>query len=185
MNKILIGIGLFIFMSCIEKQPNSLEKENTATLETNETENISEVNIPTFNFNELEPLLNKRNDTTYIVNFWATWCKPCIKELPAFEKINKLYASQKVKVLLVSLDFPKHLESQLIPFVEKRKIKSNVILLDDPDANGWIPKVNKEWSGAIPATLLYNNTERKFHERSFTYEEIETELISILNKYEN
>ena len=117
-----------------------------------------------------------------MVNFWATWCKPCIKELPDFEKINEQYASQKVKVILVSLDFPGQMESRLIPFVEKRQIKSEVILLDDPDANGWIPKVDQEWSGAIPATLLYNKRERKFYERSFTYKEIEKELKSILNK---
>lgn len=180
MNKVIIAIGIILFLSCVEKQPKPLEKENTATIETNETESISEIKIPSFNFNELEPLLNKKNDTTYVVNFWATWCKPCIKELPAFEKINEQYASQKVKVILVSLDFSGQMESRLIPFVKKRQIKSDVILLDDPDANGWIPKVNKEWSGAIPATLMYNQKGRKFYERSFTYEEIETELKSIL-----
>lgn len=182
MNKIIIGFGLLIFISCLDKKPMSFEKENTVVIENNESENVSKINIPLFNFNELEPLLNKKNDTTYVVNFWATWCKPCIKELPAFEKINEQYASQKVKVLLVSLDFPRQLESKLIPFVKKRQIKTEIVLLDDPDANGWIPKVNKEWSGAIPATLFYNDTERFFYERSFTYEEIETELISILNK---
>ena len=182
MNKVIVAIGIILFMSCVEKEPKSLEKENAASIATTETETISKTKIPTFNFNELEPLLNKKNDTTYVVNFWATWCKPCIKELPDFEKINEQYASQKVKVILVSLDFPGQMESRLIPFVEKRQIKSEVILLDDPDANGWIPKVDQEWSGAIPATLLYNKRERKFYERSFTYKEIEKELKSILNK---
>ncbi len=182
MNKILIGIGLILFVSCLDKTPSTTEKDNAAIIENNESETISEINIPTYNYNELEPLLNQKNDTTYVVNFWATWCKPCIKELPAFEKINEQYASKKVKVLLVSLDFPRQLKTKLIPFVKNRQIKSEVVLLDDPDANGWIPKIDKEWSGAIPATLLYNDTERAFYERSFTYEEIETELISILNK---
>ena len=81
---------------------------------------------------------------------------------------------------MVSLDFPEHLEKKLIPFVEKRNIKSEVVLFDDSDANSWIPKVNENWSGAIPATIIYSNSERKFYERSFTYEELETELKSIL-----
>ena len=128
----------------------------------------------------MQPLLNKNNDTTYVVNFWATWCKPCVKELPAFEKLNKKYESKKLKVLLVSLDFPKQLESKVIPFVEDRNIKSEVILLKDPDANKWIPKVDSSWTGAIPATLIYKADNRKFYERSFTYEELENELNLIL-----
>ena len=177
-----ILIGLLFFQTCAEKKPEVFQSEDTTTSKINKVETHSVAKIPSLNFKELEPLLNKKNDTTYVVNFWATWCKPCIKELPAFEKINSNYKSQKVKVLLVSLDFPDLLEKQLIPFVEKRQIKSEVILLDDPDANGWIPKISTEWSGAIPATLIYNKAERKFYERSFTYEEIETELTSILNK---
>lgn len=182
MNKIIIGFSLILFISCLDKKPAVIKKDNSTSIEKKENKSISEINIPSYNFKELEPLLNKQNDTTYVVNFWATWCKPCVKEIPYFEKINDKYASKKVKVLLVSLDFPRQIETKLIPFIKKRQIKSEIVLLDDPDANGWIPKVNKDWSGAIPATILYNNTERVFYERSFTYKEIETELISILNK---
>ncbi len=177
-----IAIGLLFFQTCAEKKPEVFQKEDTSFSETNMVENHSIARIPSLNFKELEPLLNKKNDTLYVINFWATWCKPCIKEIPAFEKINSDYKSQKVKVLLVSLDFPEQLEKQVIPFIEKRQIKSKVILLDDPDANTWIPKVSTKWSGAIPATLIYNKTERKFYERSFTFEELETEITSILNK---
>jgi len=81
---------------------------------------------------------------------------------------------------LVSLDFPKQLESKVIPFVEDRNIKSQVLLLKDPDANNWIPKVDSSWTGAIPATLIYKADNRKFYERSFTYEELENELNLIL-----
>jgi thiol-disulfide isomerase/thioredoxin len=136
--------------------------------------------VPTFNFNELQPLLSKKNDTTYIVNFWATWCKPCIKEMPYFEQINSKYAKEKVKVVFVSLDFPDKLDSQVIPFLEKNNIQSQVVLLDDADANSWIPKVSSQWSGAIPATIIYNTANRKFYERSFTYEELENELKTLL-----
>ena len=127
-------------------------------------------------FNDLEPHLNFSNDTTYLVNFWASWCTPCVDELPAFEKIGEEYKSRKVKVLLVSLDFPNQIESRLVPFIEKHQINSEVLVLNDPDANKWIDRVDKGWSGALPATLIYNSKTRDFHEGSFTYEELKIKV---------
>lgn len=135
--------------------------------------------IKIVDYEGLAPLLASKNDTTYVVNFWATWCKPCVKELPYFEKLNESYKDKKVKVVLVSLDFPRQLEKQVVPYV-KKNLKSEVWLLDDADANGWIPKVDKTWSGAIPATIIYNKNDRMFYEHSFTYEELKTEVESIL-----
>ena len=129
--------------------------------------------IPVLGFGELEPTLKKRNDTTYVVNFWATWCKPCVQEMPAFLKLDSLYRERKVKVILVSLDFPNKLEERLIPYVEENNIRPDVVLLNDPDANAWIDKVDPGWSGAIPATIIYNKNGREFFEKSFTYEELE------------
>ena len=103
-------------------------------------------------------------------------------ELPAFEKLNKAYADEKVKVLLVSLDFIKHFDTKLIPFINERNIKSPVILLNDPRSNKWIDKVSDEWSGAIPATVIYRGKEREFYERSFTYEELESEMLKFLDR---
>jgi thiol-disulfide isomerase/thioredoxin len=129
----------------------------------------------------LEPLFEQNDGATYVINFWATWCLPCVKELPHFEKLNETYKNKNVKVILVSLDFPKKIESQLLPFLERKKIQSAVYVLDDPDANSWIEKVNKDWSGAIPATVIYKGKNKKFFEQSFTYEELEKELLLILN----
>lgn len=136
--------------------------------------------IEVVDFEGLEPRLHLTADTTYVVNFWATWCKPCIKELPEFDRLAEEYSDEKVKVLLVSLDMSEHLETKLEPFVEKRGVKSEVVLLDDPKANEWIDKVSPDWSGAIPATLIYRGDQREFFEKSFTYEELEKEVIDFL-----
>ncbi len=128
--------------------------------------------IPQMSFEEFQPLLEKDNDTVYVINFWATWCKPCVKEFPDFEKLNKEYKSKNVKVYMVSLDFPDKLEELVIPFIEKNNVKSNVIHLTDTDANKWINKVSPLWSGAIPATMIYKGNSAEFHEESMTYEEL-------------
>ena len=174
--KYLVIIVLIVFAGCKEKKDQ--DASLTATVVAPEMSNNLNL-IKVVDYNGLEPLLAKRSDTTYVINFWATWCAPCVKELPYFEKLNAEYADKKVKVILVSLDFPDKLEKQVIPYVQKN-LKSEVWLLDDADANGWIPKIDKEWSGAIPATIIYNKNKRTFYERSFKYEELEKEVTSIL-----
>lgn len=121
--------------------------------------------VPSLSYTELKPLINQSGDKIYVVNFWATWCAPCIKELPYFESLN---LREDVEVLLVSLDFPKHKESRLLPFIKKNKLQSKVVLLDDADENYWINDINSDWSGALPATLIYTQKQRGFYEQSFT-----------------
>ena len=130
--------------------------------------------IQKLNFNQLEPYLHNQNDTLYVVNFWASWCVPCREELPAFEKVREKYAGKKVKILLVSLDFPNQLESRLLPFIHKNKLKSEIILLDDPNQNVWIDKVDPKWSGAIPFTQIYSKGFRESYERSFQFNELDS-----------
>ena len=116
-----------------------------------------------------------------LLSFWATWCKPCVEELPAFQKLHKTYKDKNVEVILVSLDFPHLYETKLKPFIKEKKIASKVIALDDVDMNSWIPQISKAWSGSIPATIIYKNNISKFFERSFTFEELEKETLKVLN----
>lgn len=129
--------------------------------------------VKVIDFAGLQPLLEVRNDTTYIINFWATWCIPCVKEIPYFQQIHDQYQHQAVKVVLVSLDFTKHIDTRLKPFILKHRLTPEVILLNEPDGNTWIDKVNPEWSGALPATLIFNRNFSGFYEKSFTYEELD------------
>jgi thiol-disulfide isomerase/thioredoxin len=138
--------------------------------------------VPSIDFDGLEPRLSTGSDSVYVVNFWATWCVPCVKELPEFERINEEYSDRKVKVLLVSLDNPNHMESRVIPFIEKHELKSEIILLDDPRSHHWIPRVDESWSGAIPATIVFTRNSRSFYEKVFTWEELENIVISKLNR---
>jgi thiol-disulfide isomerase/thioredoxin len=130
-----------------------------------------------FNKEILEDL---NDDTTYVVNFWATWCGPCVKEIPYFEELNIKYSKLAFKQILVSLDSPKKLESKVIPFVEKNALQSEVILLADGKYNDWIDRVDPTWSGAIPITLILRGKQKLFYEREFhSMKEIEDELIKL------
>jgi thiol-disulfide isomerase/thioredoxin len=123
---------------------------------------------------ELRQKYLRDNDTLYIINFWATWCRPCVEELPGFQKLNESYKDKKIKMILVSLDFKKEL-NKLETFIITKKIKPEVVLLDETNYNSWIDQIDPSWGGAIPATLFVNNKEniRLFHEKSITFDELE------------
>src|SRR5690606_33233661 len=179
----LLPLILFVlmFQSCLDKKSETTSEVAMKENLSNNKEDFSSKKVVSLNFEALDrQYLQKKNDSIYVINFCATWCKPCIKELPAFEKLASDYSDKKVKLLLVSLDFPDKLESQVIPFITENKLQSEVVLLDDSDANSWIPKVSPQWSGAIPATIIYDKDNRKFYEQSFTFEELETELKTFL-----
>lgn len=132
------------------------------------------ISVTIYDFENFKPFLNRMDNKIHVINFWATWCKPCVAELPAFEELGENYPD--LEVTLVSLDFLKAIESSLIPFIIKNELKSEVIVLNEPDANAWIPQIDENWSGAIPATIIYKNEKSQFFEQSFTYEELEREV---------
>lgn len=132
----------------------------------------------TFDDLEISLLKDLSDDTTYVVNFWATWCGPCVKELPYFEELNAMYSDQSFRQILVSLDDPKKLSTKVIPFIENNNIESEVVLLADGKANNWIDRVDPRWSGAIPITLILRGDKKLFYEREFhNVEELEEVLL--------
>ncbi|WP_256013088.1 TlpA disulfide reductase family protein [Desertivirga xinjiangensis] len=151
--KLFITIGLFI----VSMSPVKAQTVNLLTVD------------------QLEKRINQGKDTIYVVNFWATWCAPCIKELPHFEKLQASYKSQPLKVLLISLDFKSKMNSSVVPFVRKKQLKNEVFLLNESNAQQYIDRISKEWSGALPATLIVNKQKnvREFYEKEFTYNDLE------------
>jgi thiol-disulfide isomerase/thioredoxin len=134
--------------------------------------------VPMVKFSSLEPYLKSNTDTVYVINFWATWCGPCRTELPGMEKIHRDFASRKVKVLLVSLDFPNQ-KKGLDKFLSDNHITAPVLLLNEPDANAWIDKVDPSWTGALPATLIFKGKDRLFFEKELSYEDVNRSVLSL------
>jgi len=132
------------------------------------------------NYSTLEKEILSDKNTVYVVNFWATWCAPCVKELPHFEQLNS--ENKNIKVVLVSLDFKNQFESKLLPFLKKKSIKSEVVFLSDTNYNTWLPMVDKDWSGSIPATLIIKNGDKFFVEKMFSnYGELNDYVNKIIN----
>ncbi len=114
-------------------------------------------------------LATSKHDTVYVINFWATWCKPCIKEMPYFQALADHYKDQAFSLIFVSVNRPKEL-SMVDQFLEKQALSARTWLLNEKDPNVFIPAIAEEWSGAIPATLVYHPASgyRAFYEREFT-----------------
>ncbi len=131
-------------------------------------------------FDAIEKLITRETNKIEVINFWATWCKPCIKELPYFETIHQELA-EEVVVTLVSLDYAEDFNSKVLPFVKKRHLTTDILLLDEVDYNKWIDRVEPSWSGAIPATLVINHQtgRRIFAEQGLKKEEIEEMIKSV------
>jgi thiol-disulfide isomerase/thioredoxin len=138
--------------------------------------NLSSQNIQIVKFDALKQLVYNNSDTVYIVNFFASWCKPCVKEIPEFINFTKGIKNCKIKLVFVSVDFKKDQEN-LLQIVQKYSLQ-NVYLLDETNENNWINKIDKHWSGAIPATLII----KKGKHKKFIADAISSETLYNLTK---
>lgn len=124
-------------------------------------------------------VLEQEGGKVQVINFWATWCAPCVEELPAFEQMSREY-SDEIDMTLISLDDVDLIEKKVNPFLKENEITATVLLLDDPYSSEWIPMVDPHWDGAIPVTLIKNNSKSRFYNRTFTESELEKEIQSFL-----
>jgi thiol-disulfide isomerase/thioredoxin len=123
-------------------------------------------------------LQTPNNGKVRIINFWASWCAPCVKELPYFKQIAENYASQ-VEVIFISLDFAEEIEKAK-KILSKKQIGWDSYLLDETKYDTWISDVHKSWQGAIPVTLLISSKKKIFIEGETTYEDLEKKIKQIL-----
>jgi thiol-disulfide isomerase/thioredoxin len=137
--------------------------------------------IPKWKISDLETYIKNSNKPT-VVNFWATFCKPCIAEIPHFQKLVKQYEKDGVQLLLVSLDMIEMYPVKIKMFADKFGFTAPIVFLDETNADIFCPRVDSTWSGAIPASLFINNTTgyRKFFEEEMSEEKFEIELKALI-----
>lgn len=123
---------------------------------------------------ELQEIISAKSEQIKVINFWATWCAPCVKEMPLFEKLGQ--ERQDVKITFVSMDLDLDPDpTKVYKFVNRKKIQSQVVILDEKNPNLYIDLVDKSWSGALPATIVVNTKtgQRKFVEKELHEGELE------------
>jgi thiol-disulfide isomerase/thioredoxin len=192
MKTFFLAAAAIIMISCSAQPADKTSQEGSTTSSTSSAPITRQDNWPKPNsyvggipvydkFSDIAPLFEMDNDTTYVINFWATWCKPCVEELPYFEALTEAHQADKIQVVLISLDFPKQLESKLVPFVQKHQLQSKVVTLLDGKYNDWIDRVSTDWTGAIPATLFRKGEKEHFLGHSVeSTDELEDILKTIL-----
>lgn len=133
--------------------------------------------IPKLKITDIEKMMAK-SDSVLVINFWATFCKPCVAEIPHFISTVKKYKALKVKLILVSVDLPAYYPAKISAFAKKYKFNTNIAWLNETDADYFCPKISEKWSGAIPATIMINTKTgyKKFFEDELTAAQFEKEL---------
>lgn len=143
---------------------------------------FSNAQVPLVKLPELQKLMDAPTEEVKVINFWATWCAPCIKELPFFEKVNQERKDAKVTLVSMDIDLDPN-PDKVNRFVARKKLQSQVLILNERNPNDWIDKIEKEWSGALPATLIINtkNGKRKFVEKELHEGDLEKLIDEIKN----
>jgi len=138
--------------------------------------------IPRWKLADLENIIHS-SDQPLILNFWATFCKPCLEELPYFQELSAQYKDSGLKLVLVSLDLPEDY-NKIKSFAEKHHINATIVYLDETNADLFCPVVDKDWSGSIPASLFisHKNNYRKFFEAKISKAKLDTEVRSMMKK---
>lgn len=133
-------------------------------------------------FEKMEQIMQTESNKLRVYNFWATWCRPCIIEMPYFEEMANAN-KENVEMIFVSLDYADEVETKVEPFLKKKNIKSPVFLVDNIDYNSWIDKVDPRWSGALPATVFVTPQGKKyFYEKEFKKEELKELVNKLINQ---
>ncbi len=139
--------------------------------------------ISKWKITDVEKYMSTKKGEILVINFWATFCKPCVAEIPSFIKMVDKYKSDNVKLLLVSLDLPSYYPAKITAFAKNHNFKTNIVWLAETNADYFCPKIDQKWSGSIPATLIINTKTgvRKFFEEEIpeaTFEAALKEMIS-------
>ena len=113
-----------------------------------------------------------------VINFWATWCAPCLHELPYFQETVRQFADQNVELVLVSMDLPRGPEKKIEQFAAQHALKGTLFWLNETNADYFCPKIDPKWDGSIPSTLFINKKTnyRKFFYRQLTEPQFRTEV---------
>lgn len=98
-------------------------------------------------------LVKNEGKNLLLVNLWATWCGPCVAELPELVTINRMYRHRNFRLVTISIDEPEKKEAA-VDVLRKNHVAATNYLLETKDRDQFAESLDKEWPGPIPYTLL-------------------------------
>jgi thiol-disulfide isomerase/thioredoxin len=133
---------------------------------------------------DVKEIVASHEGEVVLLNFWATWCPPCVREFPELVEVEKEYRGRGVAVISVSIDFPEKLEKELLPFLEEHQPDFEVYLKKDGDVTVFTRTIDPEWKGTLPATFFYDRQGRSSVKRysEMTRPEMERILNALLDE---
>lgn len=155
MRKFILPIVLGLaFLSCKKTTTDEVQAEQTSADKASENQN--QTGLREFSPAEVTEMLQTKNDTMYVANFFATWCGPCVREIPHFREVMEETKGQPVKFVFINLDEKSDWDSEVVPFADKHKIKGSTILLDGGKlASDFYSDNFQTWGGEfIPFTFI-------------------------------
>jgi thiol-disulfide isomerase/thioredoxin len=106
--------------------------------------------------NGLQQLVKQARGKVILMNFWASWCDPCVEEIPDLLKITREFRPYGLEVILVSIDEPEDIDTKTAPFLKAQGVNFRTYIKKTRDDEVFINSVDKKWTGAIPATFIYD-----------------------------
>ncbi len=180
MKTVFIFAFLFTLFACSEKQnkgtnENSLEAKAAQTAE---KEAIGNYVVEPIDEERFDQLIKQRNGKYLLLNVWATWCVPCIEEFPDLIRLVKEYENSNFEIVGLSVDYPDEVESKIVPFLKKHQVNFRVYVRNFKDDQKFINRLNPNWSGAVPATAIYDSqgTQKTFFIGKHSLEEFQKEI---------
>ena len=111
--------------------------------------------IKIINGSDLKLLLEEGKGSAILINVWATWCEPCREEFPDLVVLSEKY-KKNIRFISISVDDVADLESKVVPFLKNQNAQLENYLLKVTEPEDFINLLDKDWSGAIPATFIYD-----------------------------
>lgn len=136
-----------IFISGCSKESETEQQEKSFSYEKE---------IPVVDETWLRNKIENRNGKILFINFWATWCVPCVEEFPDLVKIYKEHKGSEFEFLSVSVDISSEIETKVIPFLKEQSAEFPVVLVEEKRSEQVINLINPEWNGAVPVTVIYD-----------------------------
>lgn len=124
--------------------------------------------------------IDKNPDSVYVVNFWATWCKPCVQEMPDLWEETEKFKNKKVRLVPISLNFPEEAQTKVVPFIEKNFPEKKFYILNQILQSEDISGISSEWGGGIPFTMILYKGKKHTYERKLRKRELEEVLMKLL-----